>query len=262
MKRTIVGTVLYWFSIAVSAAVVGEPVEYRLGDTLMKGFLAYDNEIQAKRPGILVVHEWWGHNEYARSRAKQLAGMGYTALAVDMYGEGRQASHPKDAGKFAAEVKKNMSVATARFKAALRVLQSHHSVAAEGLSAIGYCFGGGIVLEMARRGVDLDLVASFHGSLPTEKPAKKGTVKAEVLVFNGADDPFVKQQHIDAFMAEMAHADVKHRFINYPGAKHSFTNPDADKLGKRFELPLAYQRQADEQSWQALSKALERIYSK
>jgi dienelactone hydrolase len=244
----------------VSAAVVGEPVEYRNGDTLMKGYLAYDDAIQGKRPGILVVHEWWGHNEYARKRAKQLAGMGYTALAVDMYGEGKQASHPKDAGKFAAAVKKNMSVATDRFNAALETLQSHDTVAKQDISAIGYCFGGGIVLEMARRGLDLDLVGSFHGSLPASEPAKKGVVKAEVLVFNGADDPFVKQQHIDAFMAEMAHANVKHSFTNYPGAKHSFTNPDADKFGKRFNLPLSYQQEADEKSWASLSKALNRIY--
>ncbi|MET0122778.1 MAG: dienelactone hydrolase family protein [Candidatus Thiodiazotropha sp. 6PLUC9] len=260
MKRSLIGTLLYCFSIAVSAAVVGEPVEYRDGDTLMKGFLAYDDAIQGKRPGILVVHEWWGHNEYARNRAKQLAGMGYTALAVDMYGEGKQASHPKDAGKFAGEVKKNMSVATARFKAALASLQGHETVEKEDISAIGYCFGGGIVLEMARRGLDLDLVGSFHGSLPATKPAEKGGVKAEVLVYNGADDPFVKQEHIDAFMAEMAHANVKHTFTNYPGAKHSFTNPDADKFGKQFELPLAYQKEADEKSWASLSKALKATY--
>ncbi|MCG8126046.1 MAG: dienelactone hydrolase family protein [Candidatus Thiodiazotropha taylori] len=262
MKPSIFGIFLYAISLAAGAAVVGEPVEYRYGGTLMKGYLAYDDAVMEKRPGILVVHEWWGHNEYARNRAKQLAGMGFTARAVDMYGDGKLANHPKDAGKFAGEVKKNMAVATERFKAAMSLLQNHKSVAAEDISAIGYCFGGGIVLEMARRGLDLDLVGSFHGSLPAVKPAEKGVVKAEVLVFNGADDPFVKQEHIDAFMAEMAHANVKHSFINYAGAKHSFTNPDADKFGKQFELPLAYDKQADQQSWAALSEALNSIYKR
>ena len=262
MKRSVIGCLMYCVCMAANAAVVGEPVEYRDGDTLMKGYLAYDDAVQGKRPGILVVHEWWGHNDYARSRAKQLAGMGYTALAVDMYGEGKQASHPKDAGRFAGEVKKNMQRATARFKAAMAILKAHESVAAEDISAIGYCFGGGIVLEMARRGLELDLVGSFHGSLPASKPAEKGGVKAEVLVFNGADDPFVKQEHIEAFMAEMEHANVKYSFTNYPGAKHSFTNPGADKFGKEFNLPLAYDREADEQSWNALARALQKVYAK
>lgn len=260
MKSILTGLFLYAFSLAVSGAVVGEPVAYREGDTLMKGFLAYDDAVTAKRPGILVVHEWWGHNEYARSRARQLAEMGYTALAVDMYGDGKQAAHPKDAGKFAGEVKTNMSVATQRFNAAMALLQRHETVAKEDISAIGYCFGGGIVLEMARRGVDLDLVASFHGSLPPTEPAKKGAVKAQVLVFNGADDPFVKQEHIDAFKAEMADANVQLSFTNYPGAKHSFTNPEADRFGKQFDLPLGYNKKADEASWEALSKALKGIY--
>ncbi|MGD9169420.1 MAG: dienelactone hydrolase family protein [Candidatus Thiodiazotropha sp.] len=144
----------------------------------------------------------------------------------------------------------------------MELLQSHESVARNDISAIGYCFGGGMVLEMARRGHDLDLVASFHGSLSTSTPAQKGVVKAEVLVFNGADDPFVKAEHIEAFKAEMDQAGVKYSFTNYPGAKHSFTNPEADKFGKAFDLPLQYDAEADKQSWDALSKALNLIYGK
>jgi dienelactone hydrolase len=250
------------FPFAVLSAVVGEEVVYRQGDTQMKGYLAYDDAIGEKRPGILVVHEWWGHNAYARSRAKQLAGMGYTALAVDMYGDGKLAEHPKDAGRFAGEVKKNMQTASARFQAAMKLLQVHKTVARDDISAIGYCFGGGMVLEMARRGLDLDLVGSFHGSLPTSTPAVKGVVKAEVLVFNGADDPFVKPEHIEAFKAEMDQAEVKYSFTNYPGAMHSFTNPEADKFGKAFDLPLQYHATADKQSWEALSKSLAAIYGK
>jgi dienelactone hydrolase len=188
--------------------------------------------------------------------------MGYTALAVDMYGDGKLAEHPEDAGRFAGEVKKNMQTASGRFQAAMKLLQAHKTVAREDISAIGYCFGGGMVLEMARRGLDLDLVGSFHGSLPTSTPALKGAVKAEVLVFNGADDPFVKAEHIEAFKAEMDRAEVKYSFTDYPGAKHSFTNPEADKFGKAFDLPLQYDATADKQSWEALSKALASIYGK
>ncbi len=261
MKHLLILSLWLGLMTSVQAAVVGEPVEYREGDTLMRGYLAYDDAIKGPRPGVLVVHEWWGHNDYARSRAEQLAAMGYTALAVDMYGDGKLADHPKDAGKFAGQVKKNMAVATARFEAAKTLLASHPSVKGDEISAIGYCFGGGIVLEMARRGLDLDLVASFHGSLPTEQPAEKGGVKAEVLVFNGADDPFVKTEQIAAFKAEMEAADVNYTFTDYPGAKHSFTNPGADAFGKKFELPLAYNETADRQSWQALEQALQRTYS-
>jgi dienelactone hydrolase len=249
-------------TFAAQAAYVSEQVEYRAGDTLMRGYLAYDDAVTVKRPGVLVVHEWWGHNDYARSRAEQLAAMGYTALAVDMYGEGKLAEHPKDAGAFAGEVKKNMAVAEARFLAAYELLASHPTVAGDDISAIGYCFGGGIVLEMARRGVELDLVGSFHGSLPSNEPIVPGKVKAEVLVYNGADDPFVKQEHIDAFIKEMDAASVNYRFLNLEGAKHAFTNPGADALGKKFELPLEYNAAADKASWEDFSQALQAVYGR
>ena len=262
MKHLAWVSFLMGFTVAAQAAVIGKPVEYRQGETLMRGYLAYDDARQGKRPGILVVHEWWGLNDYAKRRAEQLAGMGYTALAVDMYGDGKTASHPDDAGKFAGAVRKNLPLATARFEAAKALLAAQPTVDPESISAIGYCFGGGVVLEMARRGVDLDLVASFHGSLGTEHPAQKGDVKAEVLVFNGADDPFTKPDQIDAFIAEMEAAGAKYSFTNYEGAKHSFTNRDADEYGRQFGLPLQYNPAADSQSWQALSEALERVYGK
>jgi dienelactone hydrolase len=244
-----------------NAEVSGTEVEYKAGDTLLKGYLAYDDAIKGARPGVLVVHEWWGHNEYGRKRARLLAAMGYTALAVDMYGDGKQASHPKDAGRFAGEVTKNMEVAEARFKAALTLLKKHSSVAQEQISALGYCFGGGIVLEMARRGMDLDLVASFHGSLGTSAPATPGKVKARLLVFNGAADPFVKPEQISGFKSEMDAAGVSYNFINYAGAKHSFTNPDATENGIKFGLPLVYDLEADHLSWSATMKALQEAYT-
>ncbi|MEN8177903.1 MAG: dienelactone hydrolase family protein [Pseudomonadota bacterium] len=260
MKKALLAGLLLCFSGIAMAEVVGKSVEYQHAGTTLKGYLAYDDALKGKRPGVLVVHEWWGHNEYARKRAEMLAAQGYTALAVDMYGDGKQASHPEDAGRFAGEVKKNMDVATKRFLAADSFLKSQSSVAASEISAIGYCFGGGIVLEMARRGLELDLVASFHGSLGTEHPAKAGAVKAHVLVYNGADDPFVKAEQIDAFKAEMDQAGVDFSFIDYPGAKHSFTNPGADQFGKQFNLPLAYNQEADEKSWNSLLKALSSLY--
>jgi dienelactone hydrolase len=262
MKIILASGLLFCLSAGAMAEVVGEAVEYTHGDMTFKGYLAYDNAGKEPRPGVLVVHEWWGHNDYARSRARMLAEAGYTALAVDMYGDGKTADHPKDAGRFSGEVKQNMPEATARFEAARNLLQSHASVAPEDISAIGYCFGGGVVLEMARRGVDLDLVGSFHGSLGTDTPAEPGKVQTRVLVYNGADDPFVKPEQIEAFKDEMTEAEVDFQFTSYPGAKHSFTNPEADGFGEKFQLPLAYSKDADEQSWASLLSELKSIYAR
>lgn len=242
------------------AAVQEEEISYSSGDTTLKGFLAWDDSIQGKRPGVLVVHEWWGHNEYARKRARMLAKLGYTAFAVDMYGDGKLAEHPDDAGKFAGEVKKNMAEAEARFRAALELLQSQPTVDSGKIAAIGYCFGGGIVLEMARRGVDLDGVVSYHGALGTDAPAEKGKVRARVLVFNGADDPFVPPAQVKAFEEEMSDAGVTYMFINYPGVKHSFTVPDANKRGRQFDLPLEYNEKADKDSWARTQKFFDSLF--
>ena len=222
----------------VQAALKSEEVEYKAGDTVLKGYLVYDDRLTGQRPAVLVVHEWWGHNEYARKRARMLAELGYTALAVDMYGDGRQADHPEHAGRFAGEVMKNMEVAKARFQAGMRLLQEHKTVNPQKIAAIGYCFGGAIVLEMARMGTDLKGVVSFHGSLGTANPAKPGQVKAQVLVLNGGADPFVTTEHITQFKNEMEGAGVAYKFISYDGAKHGFTNPDATTFGKKFNIPL------------------------
>lgn len=253
MKRTLIaiGLVLAC-ATASQAAVKGQEVTYGTKETTLKGYLAYDDAVKGKRPGVLVVHEWWGLNDYARKRVRMLAELGYTALAVDMYGEGKTAGHPDDAGKFAGELRQNLPLAKARFLAALDFLRQQPTVDVDRIAAIGYCFGGGVVLEMARAGADLDGVASFHGSLETANTASPGAVKAKVLVLNGADDPFVTPEQIAAFKREMEAAGVDYRFVNYPGAKHSFTNPEADAFGKKFNLPLAYDPEADRKSWQAL----------
>lgn len=244
------------------AVVKTEEVSYAANGLTMKGYLAYDDKIKDKRPGVLVVHEWWGHNEYARKRARMLAELGYTALAVDMYGDGKQASHPEDAGKFAGEVMQNMAGAKARFTAALDLLKKHGTVDASRIAAIGYCFGGGVVLHMARLGLDLKGVASFHGSYGTQTPAEKGKVKAAVLVCHGADDPFSTAEQVEALKQEMQNAGVDFQFIAYAGAKHSFTNPDADANGKKFDLPLAYNKAADEKSWADMQTFFKKIFAK
>jgi dienelactone hydrolase len=242
------------------AVVQGKEVDYSAEGVTLKGYLAYDDAVEGKRPGVLVVHEWWGHNEYARERARMLAELGYTALAVDMYGDGKQADHPDDAGKFAGEVSQNMPVAKARFMAALDFLKGQETVDAQKIAAIGYCFGGGVVLNMARMGVDLKGVVSFHGSLGTENPAQPGTVKARVLVCHGAVDSFVTVQQIEDFKKEMESAGADYRFIAYEGAVHSFTNPDADRYAREFGLGVGYNATADQRSWADMQSFLKEVF--
>ena len=241
--------------------IKGEPVEYTVGSTVLKGYLAYDENVTGKRPGVLVVHEWWGHNEYARERARMLAKLGYTALAVDMYGDGKQAMHPDEAGKFSSEVMKHFNEdGKARFLAAEEFLKKQPTVDPANIAAIGYCFGGGVILNMARQGVDLKGVASFHGSLAAVKPAEVGAIKAKIRVYHGGDDKFTTPEAIEAFKKEMTDAKADFKFISYPGAVHSFTNPDATKLGLKYKLPLAYNPKADRESWADMTAFLKEIF--
>ncbi|MBI1803436.1 MAG: dienelactone hydrolase family protein [Ignavibacteriae bacterium] len=249
-------------AVVARAGVVGKEVEYTADSLTMKGYLAYDDGVQGKRPGVLVVHEWWGHNEYARKRAEMLAELGYVALAVDMYGNGKQASHPDDAGKFAGEVLQNMSVMKARFMAAMDFLKKDEHVDPAQVAAIGYCFGGGVVLTMAREGTDLKAVVSFHGSLATQHPAEKSKVKAKILVCNGADDKFISADDVKKFKSEMKSAGADFHFVNYPGAIHGFTNPGATDLGKKFSMAIAYNENADKKSWAEMQKLFAKVLSK
>jgi dienelactone hydrolase len=247
---------------SASAEVSGRDVEYKAGDTVLKGYLAQDTALKGKRPAVLVVHEWWGHNEYARKRARMLAEQGYVALAVDMYGDGKTAQHPDDAGKFAGEVMKNKAIGEARFNAALDFIKRQQSVDPARIAAIGYCFGGAVVLHMARQGADLKGVVSFHGSLATDSPAEEGMVKARVLVFNGDADKMIPPEQVAAFKQEMTRAGASFRYVGYPGVQHSFTNPDADAFAVKFKLPIAYDRKADRDSWAQTKKFLKEIFSK
>ena len=258
----VLGTIFLLLAVAASARgeVVGETVKYKAGDTTLEGYLAYDNSVMGKRPGILVVHEWWGLNDYARKRARMLAELGYVALAVDMYGEGKVASHPDDASRFAGEIRKHMDIGRARFLAAKEHLENYRLTDRDRIGAIGYCFGGGVVLQMARDGVDLDGVVSFHGSLGTDDPAGPGDVKAKVLVFAGADDKFVPPEQVAAFEKEMREAGADFRIITYPGTEHSFTNPEADEVAKKSGLPLKYNAEADRKSWAEMRSFFRKVF--
>jgi dienelactone hydrolase len=240
----------------------GEEVEYTADNVVLKSYLAYDNNIKGKRPGILVVHEWWGQNEYVRKRARMLAELGYTALAVDMYGEGKQAEHPDDARKYASEIFENMDLGRKRFTAALEFLRQGETVNPERIAAIGYCFGGSVVLQMARSGVDIHGVVSFHGGLSTREPARPGAIKAKILVYHGADDEFVPPDQVAKFREEMLNAKADFQIISYAGAKHSFTNPDADLYAKKFTIPVGYNAEADRNSWADMERFFKAIFKK
>ncbi|SCA56827.1 Dienelactone hydrolase family protein [Candidatus Terasakiella magnetica] len=244
------------------AKVVGEEIKYSVDGQEFTGYLTYDDAMEGPRPGVLVVHEWWGHNPYARKRAEMLATLGYTALALDMYGTGKLANHPKDAKAFMMATISNIAVAEKRFDAAHDLLKSQSMVNEKQTAAIGYCFGGGMVLHAARTGRDLKGVISYHGSLKTQTPAMMGAVKAKVRVYNGAADPFIKPEHISAFKAEMQAAGVDYNFVNYEGALHSFTNPDADAFAKKFKMPVGYDAMADGDSWMRTRAFLSDIFQR
>lgn len=244
---------------AAIVKVKGTEVTYASDSTQLKGYIAYDENIKEKRPGILIVHEWWGHNSYVRERADMLAELGYTAIAVDMYGDGKQANHPDDAGKFAMSVMSNLPEATARFNAAMKLLQEHESVDSEKIAAIGYCFGGSVALTMANSGADLDAVAAFHSGVALPVMPNED-LKARVLVCNGADDPFVSAESITSFKTAMDSIGAKYEYIAYPGVKHSYTSKEADANGEKFKLPLAYNEDANQKSWESLQQLLKEVF--
>ena len=237
-----------------------EEVKYTADGTTLKGFLSYDENQEGVRPGIIVVHEWWGNNDYSKRRAEMLAKLGYIALAIDMYGNGKQADNPADAGKFASEVMQNMGEARARFDAGVNFLKEQSQTDTNQIAAIGYCFGGGVVLRMALMGDNLDGVVSFHGTLPTDSVKNAKDVKAKFLVCAGAADPFVPKEVVDKFRKAMDDAGADYKFISYPGALHAFTNPAADSLGKKFNIPIAYNKEADEKSWAAMKEFFKGLF--
>ena len=255
--RPLLITLLLCCSTMAQAAIQTREVPYTAADgTRLVGYHAWDDAISGPRPGVIVVHEWWGLNDYAKRRARDLAALGYSALAVDMYGDGRNTQHPDDAKAFMNAALADPAIPKARFQAGLDLLKAQPQTDPARLAAIGYCFGGKVVLDMARQGLPLAAVVSFHGALVTATPATPGSVKAKVLVEHGAADSFITPEQIAAFKAEMDQAGADYRFVELPGAKHGFSNPDAD-AHKGHGLDLGYQKEADERSWadmQALFK--------
>ena len=239
------------------AEVKTRVVDYKQGDTELQGLIAWNDQSTGKRPGVIVVHEWWGHNEHARNQARRLAEAGYVGFALDMYGKGKVAAHPDDAMKFMGEATKDPAVVKARFDAALAELKADPHVDPTKIGAIGYCFGGGVVLNMAAAGEDLKAIGSFHGALSALGPVAPGAIKGKVLVMTGGADPFVPPDQVEAFKKKMTDAGAKYEVVVIPGAMHGFTNPDAGKFG----MPqLAYSADADKTSWADLLAMLKSAF--
>ncbi len=253
MKPILAALILSLLSpLATLAAIKTATIEYKDGEVTCKGHLTYDDAATEPRPGVLVIPEWWGLTQYPKDRAKQLAELGYVAFVADMYGDAKTTDDPAEAGKLAGALKPNPDKFRARTKAALEAFKNTAETSkldASKLAAIGYCFGGSAVLELARSGEHIAGVVSFHGGLASPAPAKPGELKAKVLVCNGAADAWVKPEEVAAFEKEMKDAGAQAKIINYDGAVHAFTNPDAD----RHKIPnVAYNEKADKESFEAM----------
>ena len=260
MRRLLAfGFAMLMVSASVDAAVQTKQVTYKHGDLDCHGFLAWDDAISGARPGVLVVHEWWGLDAYAKRRAEMLAKMGYIAFAADMYGEGKLVNHPKDAGEMAGKVRSNVEDWRKRGTEALAVLTSQPQCDKSKVAAIGYCFGGSTVQQLAFAGADLKAIASFHGALVQPTPDQIKASKAQILICNGADDKFIPQTAIDSFRELLDKAGAKYEFISYAGARHSFTVPEADSHGVE---GLKYNKEADEKSWADMQKLFKEMLDK
>jgi dienelactone hydrolase len=236
-----------------------ENVTYSSDTVTMNGYVAYDSSITTKRPIVLIIHEWWGLNDYAKQRARQLAELGYVAFAVDMFGSGKTADNPTDAQALAGPFYQNPDMARTRFEAALAKAKLIEQGDADKIASMGYCFGGGLSLAMARMGLDLDGVVSFHGNL-TLGPSDKNLLKAKILVCHGAADPMVPQTEVDQFKKTMDSLGADYTFKAYPGALHAFTNPNATAIGQKYNIPIAYDAAADSASWNEMKNFFERIF--
>ncbi|GIX29639.1 MAG: hypothetical protein KatS3mg124_0111 [Porticoccaceae bacterium] len=255
MKRARWGACL-WLAVCLGQVAAAEvrvrPVEYRADGLTFRGLYAWDEARATRSPGVLVVHEWWGLDEHVRRVAEALAAHGYAALAADLYGEGRHTEHPAEARRFAQAARADPLALERRFRAALAALAAQPATDPERLAAVGYCFGGAVVLDMARAGLPLAGVASFHGALAPGVRARPGQVRARILVLHGGADPLVPPEQVRAFEEEMRELGADYRLLVYPGARHGFTNPRATELGERHHLPLAYDPEADRASFAAL----------
>ncbi len=255
-------SIIMFFLLAmpIQARIISETVNYSDGKDNFTGYLSYDDKVSKKVPGVLIVHEWWGLNEYAKMRARQIAELGYIAFAVDMYGDGKVAETPEEASKLASQfyLAPDRSLLRQRVNAGLSFLKSHPLVDVNKIVAIGYCFGGTTVLELARSGANICGVVSFHGGLSTPNPEDAKNIKCKILVCHGGDDPHVPLEQVLAFQDEMRIAGVDWQMIIYGGAVHSFTNTNAGNDPSRGS---AYNQNADRRSWQALLSFFKECFS-
>jgi dienelactone hydrolase len=251
----IIGALL--LAMPAMAAVRTQVVEYKHGEAVLEGYLAYDDSLEGKRPGVLVVHEWKGLNSYAKGRAEKLAQLGYVAFAADMYGKGIRAKDHEEAGKLSGIYRNDRQLMRGRIRAALDLLRANPRVDTKRIAAIGYCFGGTTVLELARSGADIAGVVSFHGGLSTPAAEDAKNIKCKVLVCHGANDPFIPAEEIRAFQDEMRAGGADWQMISYGGAVHSFTVPEA---GTDPSAGMAYNESADRRSWEAMKQFFAEIF--
>jgi dienelactone hydrolase len=242
-----------------NAEVVTRSVSYTQGGADLEGYLAYDDAISGKMPGVLVVHEWWGLNDYARGRAEKLAQLGYAAFAVDMYGKGKATQHPDQAGAWMKAVTDNMDAWQKRALAGLEILKKQPQVDPDRLAAIGYCFGGATVQVLAYSGADLKGVVSFHGSLVPPSEAQAKQTKAKMLICHGALDPMNQPEALSKYITALNASTIDWQLVAFGNTRHAFTNPDAGNYGM---AALAYNPASDRRSWQYMQYFFDEIFTK
>ena len=260
LLSVLVFTTVMFMNAQTKTSIKGEEVTYTSADgTSLKGYVAYNAAIKGKRPAIVVVHEWWGSNTYVRKRADMLATLGYIAIAVDMYGEGKQGNNPQEAGALAGPFYSNPALVRERIEAAVNKIKEYPQADASKMACIGYCFGGSMSLYAAKLGMDFKGVVSFHGGL-AGVPAEAGVTKAKILVCHGAADKFVNAEEVKNFRHNLDSVKAVYTFISYPGATHAFSNPEATALGKKFSIPIAYNAAADKKSWADMKMFFRKIF--
>lgn len=245
-------------TLALPPAIKEEPVTYTDNGITLHGFVAYDSNSHQQRPAVVIVHEWWGLNDYSKYRARELARLGYIAMALDLYGDGKTADNPDSAMKFALPFYQNPSLAQSRVEAGIRTICENPLTDTGKIAAIGYCFGGAMVLNVARLGSNLKGVVSFHGDL-IGAPPRKDLLHAKILVCNGEADTYISKPDIALFKKQMDSIGADYTFTDYPGAIHSFTNPNSTKMGEKFKLAIAYQPAADTASWKDMQAFFKRV---
>ncbi len=268
--KSLIISVIFLTMVTISASfgektpspnIKEDKVTYSIGDKVFKGLVVYDENQAGKRPAVLVVHEWWGLTDYPVMRARKLAELGYIAIAVDMYGDGKIATNPTEAQELAMPFYKDPQLSKTRLEAALAKLMEYKQTDNQNIFAIGYCFGGSVVLNSAKLGADLKGVVSFHGGL-AGVPANKNLLKAKMLVCNGGSDKFVSESDINTFKHQLDSIGAEYKFIVYPNATHAFTNPNATKIGKQFNMPIEYNEKADKDSWNDMTMFFNNVLNK